>query len=223
MYIPPPINEILPFPTGDQNKHIKLPKREDIQIGDVLVAKYNSSRWSRWLPWENWHHAAIVSKIDSLTIIEAVGKNLEKQWEGPAEVEFWESVGFGKAKDIKEIRFLRPVFPNPLREMDSWLVPKVKRKIITEKEARERVVEYAHNQLGEPYNPISSKWNEYSWYCSSLIYKSYSRTITGMYIETFDDVRAGFFVTPEDLLDSKRTEEYFAWEYNNEDNNLIEI
>lgn len=215
MYTPPPINEILLFPTGDQNKHIKLPKREDIQIGDILVAKYNSSHWARWLPWENWHHAALISKTNPLTIIEAVGKNSAKQWAGPAEVEFWKSVGFGKAKGIKEIRWLRPVFPDPLREINSWRIPRSKRKIITENEARKRIVEYGRNQLDEPYAPASSKWNESSWYCSSLVYKSYSRTITGMYLETFDDIRAGFFVTPEDLLDSKRTEEYFAWKYKN--------
>lgn len=220
MYTPPQVNEILLFPTGDQNKHIKLPKREDIQIGDILVAKYNSSRWARWLPWENWHHAALISQTNPLTIIEAVGKNSTKQWAGPAEVEFWESVGFGKAKGIQRICWLRPVFPNPLREIDSWRVPRSERKIITENEARKRVVEYARNQLNEPYIPSSSKWSESSWYCSSLIYKSYSRTITGMYLETFDDIRAGFFVTPEDLLDSKRTEEYFTWEYKN--NRLIE-
>lgn len=211
----PQVNEIMIFPTGDQNKHIKLPKYEDIQIGDVLVAKYNSSRWARWLPWENWHHAALISKTNPLTIIEAVGKNSEEQWTGPTEIKFWKSVGFGKAKGIKEIRWLKPIFPSPLREMDSWFIPRSKRKIITENEARKRVVGYARKQLGEPYAPASGKWNENSWYCSLLIYKSYSRTITGMYLESYDDIRAGFFVTPEDLLDSKRTEEYSTWEYQN--------
>lgn len=185
MYTPPPINEILLFPTGDQNKRIKLPRQEDVQIGDILVAKYNSSRWARWLPWKNWHHAALISKINPLTIIEAKG--------------------------IKEIRWLRPVFPDPLREMDSWRVPRSKRKIITENEARKRIIAYARKQLGEPYGPASSKWSESSWYCSLLIYKSYSRTITSMYLESYEDIRAGFFVTPEDLFDSKRTKEYFAW------------
>lgn len=221
MYTPPPINEILLFPTGDKNKNIKLPQQKDIQIGDILVAKYNSSRWARWLPWENWHHAALISKTNPLTIIEAVGKNSLEQWSGPCEIEFWESVGFGKAKDIKEIRWLRPVFPDPLREMDSWHVPRSKRKIITQDEARKRVIAYARKQLDEPYVPASSKWDESSWYCSLLIYKSYSRTVTGMYLESYDDIRAGFFVTPEDLLDSKRTEEYFAWKY--KDNILIEV
>lgn len=217
----PPINEILIFPTGDQNKHIKLPQRKDIRIGDILVAKYNSSRWARWLLWEDWHHAALISETNPLTIIEAVGKNSLEQWPGPCEIEFWESVGFGKAKGIKEIRWLRPVFPNPIREMDSWRVQRSKRKIITENEARKRVIIYAREQIGEPYSPASSKWSESSWYCSSLIYKSYSRTITGMYLESHDDIRAGFFVTPEDLIDSKQTEEYFAWKYKN--NILIEV
>lgn len=215
MYTPPTITEIILFPTGEQNKHIELPKDEEIQVGDILVARYNSSRWARWLPWGNWHHSALISKINPLTIIEAVGKNSADQWAGPAEVEFWDSVGFGKAKGIKEIRWLKPVFPNPLREIDSWKVPRSKRNLITEEEARKRIVAYAREQLEEPYIPTSSKWAEKSWYCSSLIYKSYSRTITGMYLETYDDIRAGFFVTPEDLLDSKRTKEYFAWEYKN--------
>lgn len=194
---------------------------DEIKIGDILVAKYNSSRWARWLPWENWHHAALISKKDPLMIIEAVGKNSEDQDIGPTEVKFWESVGFGKAKGIKEIRFLRPVFPNPLREIDLWYVPWSKRKIITENEARKRVVAYTREQLGEPYTLASTKWNEKSWYCSSIVYKSYSRTVTGMYLETYDDIRAGFFVTPEDLFDSRRTKEYFAWKYKG--NTLVEI
>ncbi|PIZ71932.1 hypothetical protein COY07_04035 [Candidatus Peregrinibacteria bacterium CG_4_10_14_0_2_um_filter_43_11] len=219
MYVPPKINAILMFPTGDQNRHIKLPKPEDVRIGDILVAKYNSSRWVRWLPWENWHHAALVVKTNPLTIIEAAGENSEGQLAGPTEVEFGKSVGFGKAKGIKEVRWLRPIFPNPLREVDSWLVQRSKRKIIAESEARKRVAEYAKKQVGESYAPASTKWNENSWYCSLLVYKSYSRTVTGMYLETYDDVRAGFLVTPEDLLNSKRTKVYFSWKY---ENNQIE-
>ena len=88
MYVPLEINELISFPTGDQNKHIKLPSLDEIKIGDILVAKYNSSRWARWLPWENWYHAALISKKDPLTIIEAVGKNSEDQGAGPTEVKF---------------------------------------------------------------------------------------------------------------------------------------
>ena len=216
MYRPPTISEICNFPTGANNLHIKLPNYEDIQIGDILIARYDSSKWARFLPWENWHHAAIVSNINPLTIIEAAGHNTEEQWAGPAEVAFVESVGFGKAKNIREIRWLKPIFPDPLREIDSWKTPRSKRATITEAEARKRIITYARKQLKEPYSPTASKWNENAWYCSLLIYKSYSRTITGMYIESYDDIRAGYLVTPEDLLDSKRTKEYFSWKYNNE-------
>lgn len=176
-----------------------------------MVSKYKRSRWADLLPWENWRHAALVSKLNPLTIIEAAGKNSIGQSEGPAEVAFKESVGFGRAHDIRGISWLRPVFPNPLREIDSWRVPRSKRRIITEEEARKRVVKYAQEQIGEPYTLAATKWRESAWYCSSLIYKSYSRAITGMYIEDYSGVGAGFFVTPGDLLESKRTDEYFMW------------
>ncbi len=199
------------FPTGDQCFGIQLPNSEDVKIGDILISRYEHSHWADRLPWEGWHHAALVSKINPLTIIEAVGENSVGQLAGPAEVEFGKSVGFGVAKNINEVRWLKPVFPAPLREIDSWLVPRSRRRIITEEKARERVVKYARKQLGEPYDWKSTKWDENSWYCSLLVYKSYSRTATGMYLEDYNDIRAGLFVTPEDLLKSKRTEEYFAW------------
>lgn len=217
MYTPPPIDRIPLFPTGNQNKHIQLPLSEKIQKGDIVIARYNSSQWAHFLPWENWHHAALVSDTSPLKLIEAVGPNSEGQWPGPAKVLFYESVGFGKAKGIKEIIWLKPIFPHPLREIDSWRVPISKRKIITPSEAKRRIVNYAHQQLGEKYTLATSKWSESSWYCSLLIYKSYSRTVTGMYLESHEDIRAGFFVTPEDILKSKRTEEYFSWIYKNDD------
>lgn len=221
MYTPPPINEIPPFPTGDQNKHIQLPLLDEVEIGDILISRYNKSRWAEYFPWEDWHHTALISETNPLTIIEAVGPNSENQWPGPAEVFFQNSVGFGKAKGIQEIVWLKPIFPNPLREIASWRIQRSKRKIITPNEARRRVIAYAREQLSEPYTLASSKWSESSWYCSSLIYKSYSRTITEMYLEKYDDIRAGFFVTPEDLLNSKRTKQYFSWKYKN--NILIEV
>lgn len=221
MYTPPPIDQILLFPTGDQNKHIQLPPNEKIQKGDIVIARYNSSRWADFLPWEDWHHAALVSDTNPLKLIEAVGPNSENQWPGPIEVRFYESVGFGKAKGIKEIIWLKPIFPDPLREMDVWRVPISKRKIITPDEARRRIVSYARQQLREKYSAATSKWNESSWYCSLLIYKSYSRTLSGMYLESYEDIRAGFFVTPEDILKSKRIEQYFSWTYKN--NDLIHV
>ena len=50
MYRPLQITEFKTFPTGDQNKHIQLPKNTNIQIGDIIVTKYNISTWARWLP-----------------------------------------------------------------------------------------------------------------------------------------------------------------------------
>lgn len=210
---PAPIIIIPPFPTGPGNSKIKLPPQTEMQKGDFIVSRYSASAWAEHLLWENWHHAALISKIEPLTIIEAIGPNLNKQPEGPAEVLFENSVGFGKSKDLLEIKFLRPIFPNPIREIDNRKIPRSKRKIITQEEARKRAVEYARSQVkdNEGYAILATKWNEKKWYCSLLIYKSYSRTVTGMYLEDYDDLRAGFFVTPEDLIDSPRSEEYFTW------------
>lgn len=57
--------------------------------------------------------------------------------------------------DLLEIKWLKPIFPNPIREIDKWYVSRSKRKIITEKEARTRAVKYAKNQLNEPYNILA--------------------------------------------------------------------
>lgn len=117
--------------------------------------------------------------------------------------------------DFVVARFKSSSWADYLREIDKWSKPWIVRKIITEKEARKRVVAYARKQLGEPYSIATSKWNESKWYCSLLIYKSYSRSVTGMYLETYGrsyDIKAGPIVTPEDLVDSPRSRLYFIWE-----------
>jgi len=197
------------FPTTSQKRTIPLPPYTEIQIGDILVSRYSKSQWTKLFPWEDWHHAALITKTNPLTIIEAAGENDEGQAFGPEEILFNESVGFGKAKDLLEIVWLRPKFPNPIREMAHKKIKRSKRKVITEKEARKRVTAFARQQLNEPYSLKATKWSEGAWYCSLLVYKSYSRSITDMYLETYLIVKGGFFVTPEDVFKSNRTEKYF--------------
>ena len=52
---------------------------ESIQIGDFVVARYKSSEWSRYLPWEDFDHVALVSQINPLKIIEVSGIILQKE------------------------------------------------------------------------------------------------------------------------------------------------
>ncbi len=209
---------------------------ENIEIGDFVVARFKSSSWADHLPWEDWHHVGMISQLNPLTIIEVSGILLQKKdkksdkeevREGVVEYEMEKKrivkfLGDTKNKngnlwlldDLLETIWLKPIFPHPTREIAKWYIPWFKRKIITEKEARKRVVAYARKQLGDPYNIATSKWNESKWYCSLLIYKSYSRTITGMYLETYGlsyQIKAGPMVTPEDLVDSPRSQVYFTW------------
>ncbi|MBU1992510.1 MAG: hypothetical protein ABH856_01990 [Patescibacteria group bacterium] len=216
---------------------------ENVQIGDFLVAHYKSSQWSRYLPWEDFDHAALVSQLSPLKVIEVSGILLQKEDKKNGKKEIKEGVVEYELKkkrtidlpdgskntngnlwmlnDLKEVRWLKPVFPNPIREIDKWYTPRSKRKIITENEARKRVVNYAREQLKEPYSILATKWSESKWYCSLLIYKSYSRTVTGMYLETYGrsfDLHAGPMVTPEDLVDSPRSETYFIWKKKTNEN-----
>lgn len=203
---------MITFPVKIISSMPKIP--DNVQIGDFIVARYRSSRWAKLLPWEDWHHAALVSQTNPLTLIEAIGPNSKGQSSGPAEVLFKESAGWSKNKDLVKIKWLRPKFPNPIRETGKADTPRQKRKIITEKEARSRAVAYAKKQIGEDYSISASKWDEDQWYCSLLIYKSYSRTVSDMYLEDYndpDDWRAGPKVTPEDLVDSPGSEAYFTW------------
>ena len=215
---------------------------DSVQVGDFLVARYEESQWSRYLPWEEWDHVALVSQIDPLKIIEVTGIVLQEKCDDKEDVKEDVKEGvveyeIGKPRSVKlfdgttnkngnlwllddllEVRWLRPVFPDPIRGVDKWYVPWGKRDVISEEEARIRAVEYAKSQLGEPYSILASKWSESNWYCSLLIYKSYSRSVTGMYLETYGrarDLRAGPMVTPEDLVDSPRSETYFIWKKEN--------
>lgn len=221
--------------TETSGKKFQIP--DNIQIGDFVVARFKRSSWADYLPWEDWHHVGMVSQLEPLKIIEVSGILLQKKDKKSDKEEIREGVveyEMGKSRiitildgtkitnanlwlldDLLATAWLRPVFPNPIREIDKWYRPWIIRKIITEKEARKRAVLYAQKQLGDPYSIVTSKWNESKWYCSLLIYKSYSRTITGMYLETYGrsyDIKAGPMVTPEDLVDSPRSRVYFTWE-----------
>ena len=209
---------------------------DDIQIGDFVVARFKSSSWANYLPWEHWHHVGMISQLEPLSVIEVSGILLQKKDEKSNQKEVREGVieyemtknriitlldgtkntngNLWLTDDLLETAWLRPVFPKPIREIDKWYKPWITRKIITEKEARKRSVAYARKQLSEPYEIATRKWNESKWYCSLLIYKSYSRAITGMYLETYGrsyDIKAGPMVTPEDLIDSPRSHIYFTW------------
>ena len=216
------------------SENLQIPT--DVKIGDFVVARFASSEWANYLPWENWHHVAMISQIEPFEIIEVSGIILQKKDKETDKKEIREGVVEYEIKeprtitlldgtnnnngnlwlhaDLLETAWFRPVFPNPIREIAKWYVPRFKRKIITENEARKRAVIYARKQLGEPYGITASKWSEGKWYCSLLIYKSYSRSVTDMYLETYGrsfDIKAGRMVTPEDLADSPRSQLYFSW------------
>lgn len=206
---------------------------DNIEIGDIIIARYSDSALLG-VPWEDWHHAAIVSKLNPLTIIEAGGKRYSDDKAGPEERTYAKSLGFGACPTITKMKWLKPVFPNPLREIDKKEVKWSKRKIISPVEARKRAVEFARQQIGEPYklaigidqtaDSYATKWAENEWYCSLLVFKAYSRTVTGMYLESYElrdadgnenelsSFASGSLVTPEDLIDSRRTQVYYTWQ-----------
>lgn len=219
------------------------------KVGDILIARYETSEWA--MPWDDWHHAAIVVNLDPLEIVEVSGVHKPEypsEKPGPQRKLFAEAPMWGKAHEwdpLVKIKWIRPVFPNPIREIDKKEVPRSERKIISEDEARKRAVDYALAQEGEPYklsadprdlwqmragsvdllaNDVATKWDENEWYCGLLVFKAYSRTVTDMYLEnyTYEQVAfdpdgyvemlsPGFFVTPEDILESKRSEPYYTW------------
>lgn len=198
-----------------------------IKKGDIIISRFTQSEWA-W-PWDNWHHAGLVIKTNPLTVIEATGlilqnenkrKKEEEIREGVVKYEFeqdrWVEKQDGtkargnlyQGSGIVEIEWLRPRFRDPIREKGHWATPGFLKKKITETEARKRIVAYALEQLGEPYSAKTTKQSTEYWYCSKLIFKSYTMTLYKMRMET---TPAGPWVTPEDLLDSDRTEVYHTW------------
>lgn len=213
---------------------------ENVEIGDFIVGRYTHSEWARNLFWENWHHAALISQLNPLKVIEATGISLQKTnkktnqkeiREGVVENEFEKTRtitllngtknphrNLWRLNDLIEVKWLKPVFPNPIREIAEKHIKRRDRKIITEDEARQRAVAYGREQIGDPFKLFSSKnstisatkWDENEWYCSLLIYKAFSRTVTDMYLESYSPI-PGFWVTPEDLIDSRRSIVYHHW------------
>lgn len=207
-----------------------------VQIGDFIVGRFIKSDWSRFFPWENWDHVALITRVNPLTVIEASGIILQRAdkksgkseiREGVVEYEFLKprtvinldgsknhEGNLWLTKDLMAMQWARPKFPSPLREIDYWKVPWKKRKIISELGARKRAVAYARSQVGDPHSLLISKRSTTQWYCSLLVFKAYSRTVTNMYLESYEPI-SGFHVTPEDLVQSKRSEVYYSWSRNN--------
>ncbi|MBU1089527.1 hypothetical protein KKF38_01905 [Patescibacteria group bacterium] len=200
-----------------------------VKVGDFIVARYTSSQWAdEWYAVdEDWDHAALISNLRPLKIIEVSGIPIRKdKKEGVVEYEFQKPRENGNnwlTDKLIKMKWLRPIFPDPIREKDHWLKPRTLKKKITEEEARKRAIKYARAQIGESFNGLSSKWNTEGWYCSKLIFKAYSLSITDMYLESYLEagdiltkpiikkISSGYWVTPEDLVDSKRSEVYYTW------------
>ena len=200
-------------------KNIIFP--DNIEISDIIVAKFKTSDvWN--IPWENWHHAWLISEInwDEIKIIEAPWK-ITKPPTWPIEKNIKESLFW--RKDLIELLLLKPKFSKIIRKKGSWHIPTIFKKKLSEKEARSAVIKYARNQIWEEYTIWTTKWNDKSWYCSKLVFKSYSMTLDRMYLESYDfpslwilpvarilkTMSFWFYVTPEDLVDSKRTVAYY--------------
>jgi hypothetical protein len=213
-----------------------------VQAGDFIVARYTESSWTNRLKWEDWDHAAMISNLNPLKVIEVSGIPLGKDEKGKEIKEGVVEYEFQKPRIIKKLdgrevngnlwmqdnlvkmKWLRPVSPDPIREIDKG-VKRKDRQIISEEEARKKVVKYARSQLGESFKDLATKWDENEWYCSLLIFKSYSMNITDMYLEDYSwkdengillstRLSSGFWVTPEDLVDSRRSEVYHSWTRN---------
>lgn len=65
---------------------------------------------------------------------------------------------------------------------------------------RYRALLYSRSHLGQPYNILASKSNQYEWYCSKLAWASY-RYITGIDL----DADGGYWVWPVDLINDPQT------------------
>jgi uncharacterized protein YycO len=198
-----------------------------VKKGDFLVVRYTHSEWAQY--WDDWHHAGLIVNTSPITVVEATGLVLQKKdkrtnkeeiREGVVKYEFEKQRWVDKIDGIKikgnlylgsdviEIKWVRPRFRNPLREKGHWLTPVIMKKILTETVARSLVVSYALAQMGEPFTIATTKFHTGYWYCSKLIFKSYTMTLYNMNMETKP---VGIWVTPEDLVDSRKTEVYHTW------------
>lgn len=113
----------------------------DVKIGDFVVAKFKSSIWAEYLPWEDWHHVGMISQLEPLKVIEVSGIILQKGDKKTHKEEIREGVveyemnkkrtvalldetknmdgNLWLLEDLREAAWLRPVFPNPIREINN--------------------------------------------------------------------------------------------------------
>lgn len=179
-----------------------------------------------------------------MKIIETPGGTKNNDEGGPQEVDFSSSKLWGASSQIQEIVWLKPKFPKEIIEGER--VWNLKRKLkddfaedldkgrsfwsklwgffiplkLSEEQARKLAIVFAREQIGEPYSIHTSKWEDHKWYCSKLVFKSYSSVVKGMYLEDYhrekdpkspNDCCAGPKVTPEDLVDGSRTFIFHQW------------
>jgi len=139
--------------TETSGKKPQIP--DDIKIGDFVVARFKSSSWADYFPWEDWHHVGMISQLEPLKVIEVSGIFLQKKdkkadkeeiREGISEYEMSKkrtiilldgtkntNANLWLLDDLLETAWLRPVFPNPIREIDTWYKPWILRKKLLKK------------------------------------------------------------------------------------------
>lgn len=75
---------------------------------------------------------------------------------------------------------------------------------------RTAAVDYALDQLGEPYNILASRDDTHQWYCSHLVWKAYK--LQGYDIESTWPQQGVGLITPGDLEESPLTYQVDNWD-----------
>lgn len=69
-------------------------------------------------------------------------------------------------------------------------------------------VNFAKNQIGDPYSLALSRSDESRWYCSKLVWRAFYKQGIELEGRTFEP--RGDFVTPGDILDSPNTRVFYS-------------
>lgn len=69
-------------------------------------------------------------------------------------------------------------------------------------------IDYAEDQLGEPYNIWSGRWSTDEWYCSKLVWRAYYSQGIDLEGRTYEP--RGTHITPGDILDNPQTLVFYS-------------
>lgn len=131
--------------------------------------------------------------------VTAYAKDANAQWEGKTDGVQYEPIGLWAGNSESSVNKVRVFRVQNVKWVWNWFRSGFRYTPASDADYN-KAVGYAYDQIGKPYNWSFIKYLDSSFYCSSLVYKSWNNVSSGYNMSSIL-----FFVTPAEIAFSNKT------------------